>query len=140
MTPDELTSETTKPRDARLLIASTPGQHRRPGDPDPAADFRVRHPLSSEQNDPGALRHPSTRRRAPQHRSQLRLITGTQHNRRSNRHTPLSRTPTVKSLTTRDTSAPASDVAQSRLRGRYATGEIDDEEYERRLSALTYWH
>jgi len=31
-------------------------------------------------------------------------------------------------------------VAQSRLRGRYATGEIDDEEYERRLSALTYWH
>jgi len=37
-------------------------------------------------------------------------------------------------------SAPASDAAQSRLRERYAAGEIDDEEYERRLSALTYWH
>ncbi len=37
-------------------------------------------------------------------------------------------------------SAPASDAAQSRLRERYAAGEIDDEEYERRMSALTYWH
>jgi len=66
------------------------------------SDFRVRHTLSSEQNDPGPLGHTSTRRRAPQHRSQSRLITGTQHNRRSNRHTPMSRTPTVKVLTTRD--------------------------------------
>jgi len=74
------------------------------------SDFRVRHTLSSEQNDPGRLGHTSTRRRAPQHRSQSRLITGTQHNRRSNRHTPLSRTPTVKVLTTRDASC-----RQSRL-------------------------
>jgi len=67
------------------------------------SDFRVRHTLSSEQNDPRALGHTSTRRRAPQHRSQSRLITGTQHNRRSNRHTPMSRTLTVKVLTKRDT-------------------------------------
>ncbi len=95
--------EITETRDARLLIAATPGQHRGPRHPDPAPDLRVRHTLSSEQHDPGALGHTSTRRRAPQHRSQSRLITGTQHNRRSNRHTPLSRTPTIKSLTTRDT-------------------------------------
>ena len=67
------------------------------------SDFHVRHTLSSEQNDPGASGHPSTRRRAPQHRSQSRLITGTQHNRRSNRHTRLFQKLTVKSLTTRDT-------------------------------------
>ncbi len=96
--------EITEPRDARLLIAAPPGQHRGPRHPDPAADLRVRHTLSGQQHDPGPLRHTSTRRRAPQHRSQSRLITGTQHNRRSNRHTPLSRTPTVKSLTTRGTS------------------------------------
>lgn len=32
------------------------------------------------------------------------------------------------------------DPAHRRLRERYAAGEIDDEEYERRLSALTQWH
>lgn len=31
------------------------------------------------------------------------------------------------------------DPALTRLRERYAAGEIDDEEYERRLSALTHW-
>ncbi|MFC4949267.1 SHOCT domain-containing protein [Pseudonocardia sp. GCM10023141] len=36
------------------------------------------------------------------------------------------------------TPAPEDDARQ-RLRLRYAAGEIDDEEYERRLSALT-WH
>ena len=30
--------------------------------------------------------------------------------------------------------------ALTRLRERYAAGDIDDEEYERRLSALSYWH
>jgi uncharacterized membrane protein len=34
---------------------------------------------------------------------------------------------------------PSGDPALIRLRERYAAGEIDDEEYERRLSALTYW-
>jgi uncharacterized membrane protein len=43
-------------------------------------------------------------------------------------HTALSRTAT-----------PSGDPALIRLRERYAAGEIDDEEYERRLSALTYW-
>lgn len=31
------------------------------------------------------------------------------------------------------------DAARDTLRARYAAGEIDDEEYERRLSALTHW-
>jgi len=31
------------------------------------------------------------------------------------------------------------DAAGNKLRERYAAGEIDDEEYERRLSALTHW-
>jgi len=33
----------------------------------------------------------------------------------------------------------SNDAAQGKLRKRYATGKIDDEEYARRLSALTYW-
>lgn len=33
----------------------------------------------------------------------------------------------------------ALDPAQLRLRERYAAGDIDDQEYERRLSALTHW-
>lgn len=36
-------------------------------------------------------------------------------------------------------SLPAGDTAQDLLRRRYAAGELDDEEYERRLSALN-WH
>jgi uncharacterized membrane protein len=32
-----------------------------------------------------------------------------------------------------------SDPARELLRRRFATGEIDDAEYERRLSALTWW-
>jgi len=51
--------EITEPRDARLLIAAPPGQHRGPRHPDPAADLRVRRTLSSEQNDPGALGTPA---------------------------------------------------------------------------------
>ncbi len=35
-------------------------------------------------------------------------------------------------------SAPSDDAARELLRRRYAAGEIDDEEYERRLSALTW--
>ena len=35
---------------------------------------------------------------------------------------------------------PVEDAATRQLRQRYAVGEIDDEEYERRLSALTHWH
>lgn len=31
------------------------------------------------------------------------------------------------------------DLALDRLRKRYAAGEINDEEFERRLSALTHW-
>ncbi len=31
------------------------------------------------------------------------------------------------------------DAAGNKLRERFAAGEIDDEEYERRLSALTHW-
>jgi putative membrane protein len=31
------------------------------------------------------------------------------------------------------------DPAQQQLRARYAAGDIDDDEYERRLSALTHW-
>jgi uncharacterized membrane protein len=31
------------------------------------------------------------------------------------------------------------DAARGLLRQRYAAGEIDDAEYERRLSALTWW-
>ncbi len=31
------------------------------------------------------------------------------------------------------------DPAHRRLRERYAAGEIDDDEYERRLSALNHW-
>lgn len=31
------------------------------------------------------------------------------------------------------------DSARTRLRERYAVGEIDDEEYERRLSGLSTW-
>ena len=38
------------------------------------------------------------------------------------------------------TAAHPVDPALTRLRERYATGEIDDQEYERRLSALTYWN
>jgi uncharacterized membrane protein len=37
------------------------------------------------------------------------------------------------------TATPSVDPALTRLCERYAAGEIDDEEYERRLSALTYW-
>ncbi len=33
----------------------------------------------------------------------------------------------------------ALDPAHQRLRQRYAAGDIDDEEYERRLSALNHW-
>jgi uncharacterized membrane protein len=32
------------------------------------------------------------------------------------------------------------DPAHRRLRERYSAGEIDDDEYERRLSALNHWH
>ena len=32
-----------------------------------------------------------------------------------------------------------SDAARELLRRRYAAGEIEDDEYERRLSALTWW-
>lgn len=35
--------------------------------------------------------------------------------------------------------APVEDAAAQQLRRRYAAGEIDDEEFERRLSALTLW-
>lgn len=35
--------------------------------------------------------------------------------------------------------AAGGDTARDRLRERYAAGEIDDEEYERRLSTLTHW-
>lgn len=31
------------------------------------------------------------------------------------------------------------DIARDRLRERFAAGEIDDEEFERRLTALTHW-
>lgn len=31
------------------------------------------------------------------------------------------------------------DVARDRLRERFAAGEIDEDEFERRLSALTHW-
>ena len=31
------------------------------------------------------------------------------------------------------------DAARTRLRERYAAGEIDDEEFERRLTALDHW-
>jgi len=34
---------------------------------------------------------------------------------------------------------PVGDRAVGRLRERYAAGEIDDDEYERQLSALTHW-
>lgn len=38
------------------------------------------------------------------------------------------------------TTAPTElDPAQQQLRTRYAAGDIDDDEYERRLSALTHW-
>lgn len=36
-------------------------------------------------------------------------------------------------------SAVGGDTARDRLRERYAAGEIDDEEYERRLATLTHW-
>ena len=39
----------------------------------------------------------------------------------------------------RDTSTPSGDQALTRLRERYAAGDIDDQEYERRLSALKFW-
>ena len=39
----------------------------------------------------------------------------------------------------RETSTPAGDPALTRLRERYAAGDINDEEYERRLSALKFW-
>lgn len=39
----------------------------------------------------------------------------------------------------RDVAAVGGDTARDRLRERYAAGEIDDEEYERRLSTLTHW-
>lgn len=32
------------------------------------------------------------------------------------------------------------DSARRRLRERFAAGEIDEQEYESRLSALTHWH
>ncbi|UZJ26049.1 SHOCT domain-containing protein [Rhodococcus antarcticus] len=38
-----------------------------------------------------------------------------------------------------DASTSSGDPAVSRLRERHTAGDIDDEEYERRLSALTYW-
>ena len=40
---------------------------------------------------------------------------------------------------TRHTSSPSGDPALTRLRERYAAGDINDEEYERRLSALKFW-
>jgi putative membrane protein len=36
------------------------------------------------------------------------------------------------------TSTTAADAARDTLRKRYAAGEIDDQEYQRRLSALSY--
>lgn len=42
-----------------------------------------------------------------------------------------------------DSIAPAGgndDAALRRLRGRFAAGEIDEQEFESRLSALTHWH
>ncbi len=38
------------------------------------------------------------------------------------------------------TPALSGDAAGNTLRQRYAAGQIDDEEYERRLSARTHWH
>ena len=38
-----------------------------------------------------------------------------------------------------NTASTGLDPAQQRLRERYAAGDIDDDEYERRLSALTHW-
>ena len=46
----------------------------------------------------------------------------------------------VQRLRDEPTASPISgDAAGNTLRERYAAGEIDDEEYERRLSALTHW-
>lgn len=57
-------------------------------------------------------------------------------------HRHLSNPDTVRTPTTAPSAggAPALDPAHQRLRERYAAGDIDDEEYERRLSALNHWH
>lgn len=38
-----------------------------------------------------------------------------------------------------DSVAEDGDAARNRLRERFAAGEIDEDEFERRLSALTHW-
>lgn len=38
-----------------------------------------------------------------------------------------------------DSVADDGDAARNRLRERFAAGEIDEDEFERRLSALTHW-
>jgi hypothetical protein len=83
-------------------VSVPPADHGRPGHPNPARDLGVRHTLGSQQHDPRSLCHPRPSRRRTHQRVECLLVTLTQHQRRSNRHTLLSRTHTVKSLTTRD--------------------------------------
>ena len=85
------------------LIPVAPLNHRRTRNPDPATDFRVRHPLGGQQHDPRPLRQPRLHRRGTRQRTQPRLITDTKNKRGSNRHTSLSQNHTVKSLPTRNT-------------------------------------
>ena len=77
-------------------IAVSPADHGRPGHPDPARDLGVRRTLGSQQHDPRSLCHPRPSRRRTHQRVQCLLITLTKRQRRSNRHTSLSRTHTVK--------------------------------------------
>jgi hypothetical protein len=67
------------------------------------------HGTRRQQHDPGPLRRPGLPGRGPHQSSQIRFITRTQHQRRSNRHSSLSRTHTVKSLPTHNTMYQLSD-------------------------------
>ena len=86
-------------------IPVAPLNHRQTRNPHPASDFRVRHPLGSQQHDPRPLRQPRLHRRGTHQRTQPRLITGPKNKRSSNRHTSLPQSHTVKSLPTRGTSS-----------------------------------
>ena len=112
------------------LIPVAPRNHRRTRNPHPASDFRVRHPLGSQQHDPRPLRQPRLHRRGTHLRTQPGLITGPKNKRSSNRHTSLSQSHTVKSLPTRNTSIRFPSLPRPRkftaMQARFTRGSIVD--------------
>jgi hypothetical protein len=83
-----------QPRHALSRIPRTPGHHRLPGHPDPLSVLRIRHPVSSQQDDARPLRQPGPHRTRPRQPLQLLTVTLTQRQGRSStiRHTTSCRT------------------------------------------------